>query len=95
MGTAATGGCSSCNYTFDVMHVLTDEGCGSSSDFDWTVSWPYAYGSYSLIAVEYEGGWYPQGWLFNYDSSGTDWYAFGEEDSRGYYYFQLGYYSVQ
>ena len=93
-GSEISGGCSDCNYAFEVDHTVVQEDCGSSGDFTWDISWPYLYGSYELVAVEYYGTWYPQGWLTDYTSSGVYWYAVFSEDSRGYYYFMIGDYSV-
>jgi hypothetical protein len=93
-GSEISGGCSDCNYAFEVDHTVVSEDCGSSDDFTWSISWPYSYGSYELVAVEYYGSWYPQGWLTNYTSSEVYWYAVFSEDDNGYYYFMIGDYSV-
>jgi len=89
--------CPGCDYAFDVQHRVSSEECGSSSDFDWTVGWPYEYHGYDLIAVESGGRWYPYGWVATSTSSELYWYRVSETYTYGsyeYYWFLVGDYSI-
>ena len=93
-GAETSGGCSDCQYTFEVDHTVATEECGSSGDFTWSISWPYNYGAYELVAVDYGGTWYPRGWLVAWDTSSAYWYALSYQDTYGYYYFTIGDYTL-
>lgn len=93
-GTRITGGCSTCDFTFAVQHTAVDEGCSSLGDLSWNVSWPYEYYGYNTLTVEYNGNWYPFGWIISYDSSGVSWYDGTVDDPLYNGYFYLSYYDI-
>mgnify|MGYP003334783926 CR=1 FL=1 len=93
----STSGCSGCSYAFEIDHQVTSEECGSSSDFDWTLGWPYDYGGYDTVAVEYYGNWYPYGFLYSSSSSSAYWYQVSGSYEYGpyeYYFFLIGDYTI-
>ena len=60
------GHCVGCDYGFEVRKLMTSDTCGLGAtveDFTQTISFPYAYGALSTIAIYVDdgtySGWYP------------------------------------